>query len=158
MGAEGRRALIVVIDTNIIVSALISPQSAPRRILDHWRKGRFVMLTCVEQVDELRRATRYPKIRSQVKPAVVGALINEIGKAGRQIAKLPRVDRSPDPFDNYLLALAEAGGADYLVTGDKVGLAHPWQTRLDEIVSVRTFAGVLAWILFWRARISAGCW
>jgi predicted nucleic acid-binding protein len=32
------------------------------------------------------------------------------------------VRRSPDPADNFLLALAEAGNADYLVTGDKSGL------------------------------------
>ena len=35
---------------------------------------------------------------------------------------LPIVVRSPDPTDDFLLAAAEAGGADYLVTGDKSGL------------------------------------
>ena len=33
--------------------------------------------------------------------------------------RLPVVDRSRDPNDNFLLAMAEAGTADYLVTGDK---------------------------------------
>ena len=35
------------------------------------------------------------------------------------VPTLPRVDRSPDPKDNFLLALAEAGNADLLVSGDK---------------------------------------
>ena len=38
------------------------------------------------------------------------------------IDPLPRVERSPDPTDDFLLALSEAGKADYLVTGDKSGL------------------------------------
>ena len=35
---------------------------------------------------------------------------------------LPVVTRSSDPKDNYILALAQAGGAAYVVTGDKCGL------------------------------------
>jgi len=35
---------------------------------------------------------------------------------------LPRVEHSPDPTDDFLLALSEGGKADYLVTGDKSGL------------------------------------
>jgi predicted nucleic acid-binding protein len=33
--------------------------------------------------------------------------------------KLPVINRSRDPSDNFLLAMAEAGAAEYLVTGDK---------------------------------------
>lgn len=32
---------------------------------------------------------------------------------------LPKVDVSPDPYDNYLLSIASGGVADYFVTGDK---------------------------------------
>lgn len=143
MGAKGRRALIVVIDTNIIVSALISPISAPRRILEHWRKGRFELLTCNEHLEELRRASRYPKIRSQVKPSVAGTVINEIGKAGRHIAKLPQVQRSIDPWDDYLLALAAAGAANFLVTGDKSGLLSLVRHGEAQIVTAREFSEIL---------------
>jgi predicted nucleic acid-binding protein len=38
------------------------------------------------------------------------------------VGRLPRVERSPHPIDDFLLALSEAGKADYLVTGDKSGL------------------------------------
>jgi predicted nucleic acid-binding protein len=42
------------------------------------------------------------------------------------------VDRSPDPDDNYLLAIAEAGEARFLVTGDKplLGLKRHKSTRI----------------------------
>lgn len=48
--------------------------------------------------------------------------MNKVSKLAEEISPLPRVKRSPDPGDDFLLALCEAGKADYLVTGDKSGL------------------------------------
>jgi predicted nucleic acid-binding protein len=53
------------------------------------------------------------------------------------ITALPQVDLSPDPWDNFLLALAEAGGADFLVTGDKTGLLALGRHATASIVTVR---------------------
>ena len=55
---------------------------------------------------------------------------------------LPRVRRSPDPADDFLLALSEAGRADYLVTGDKSGLLALEQHKDTRIVSARAFAAL----------------
>jgi predicted nucleic acid-binding protein len=49
-------------------------------------------------------------------------LINELRESAVGVSNLPKVSASPDPYDNYLLATAVAGGADYLITGDKVDL------------------------------------
>ena len=57
-----------------------------------------------------------------IKPYKAGRLVNQIKKLAEDIGPLPRVERSPDPTDDFLLALSEAGQADYLVTGDKSGL------------------------------------
>ncbi len=51
-----------------------------------------------------------------------GRLVNQVKKLAKDIHPLPRVERSPDPTDDFLLALSEGGQADYLVTGDKSGL------------------------------------
>ena len=56
------------------------------------------------------------------------------------IEPLPRVLRSPDPEDNFLLALAQAGKADYLVTGDKSGLLSLVRHEGTRIISARDFA------------------
>ena len=56
-------------------------------------------------------------------------------------APAPGVSRDPD--DNYLLGCAEAGGADYLVTGDDDLLSVRWY-RAVVIVDARTFLGVLS--------------
>jgi predicted nucleic acid-binding protein len=53
------------------------------------------------------------------------------------------VARSPDPNDDFLLALAEAGNADYLVSGDKAGLLS-LRTHLNtRIISARHLAKLI---------------
>jgi uncharacterized protein len=143
LGTRGRRALKVIIDTNVFVSALIAPTSVPARILQAWRRGRFELLTCDELLDELRRSTRYPRVRSRISPIFAGILINEIGKFANHVGRMPMVDVSPDPYDNYLLALAQSGEADFLVTGDKADLLMLGKHGATRIVSVRQFAELL---------------
>jgi hypothetical protein len=46
-----------------------------------------------------------------------GRLVNQIKNLAVDTGQLPRLKRSPDPGDNYLRALVEAGNADYLATG-----------------------------------------
>jgi putative PIN family toxin of toxin-antitoxin system len=64
----------VVLDTNVLVSALLMEASLPARLLAHWRQGRFTLLTATPQLDELTRVTRYPKLRARLKPALAGRL------------------------------------------------------------------------------------
>ena len=52
---------------------------------------------------------------------------------------LPRVARSPDPEDDFLLAAVEAGKADFLVTGDKSGLLALRRHAGARIISARDF-------------------
>ena len=75
--------------------------------------------------------TRHPKVRRFVEPAVAGSLVNDLRHFAEVLAELPRVEVSADPGDNFLLAMAEAGKADYLATGDKRRRARAEATRLD---------------------------
>lgn len=129
----------VVLDTNVLVSALLVESSPPAQLLMHWRQGRFALLTAAPQLDELRRVTRYPKIRARLKPALAGRLINNLREVAVVVETLPLVDVSPDPYDNYLLAIASGGAADYLVTGDKPHLLALGSHAGTQIVSVRDF-------------------
>ncbi|MGO9170766.1 MAG: putative toxin-antitoxin system toxin component, PIN family [Rhodomicrobium sp.] len=126
-------------DSNVLMSALLVESSLPGQLIAHWRRGRFVLLTAVLQLDELRRVTRYPKIRQRIKAVGAGRLMNDLRKIAVVIETLPTVDVSRDPFDNYLLAIALGGEADYLVTGDKPDLLSLGQHKGTNIVSVRDF-------------------
>ncbi len=129
----------LVVDTNVLVSALLAGTSLPAQLILLWRQGRFDLLTTAEQLDELRRVTRYPKIRERLAPALAGRLVNDLRTLAVTMDKLPVVDVSKDPDDNYLLAIAAAGSADFLLTGDKrhlLGIASYGGTK---IVTVRDF-------------------
>ena len=52
---------------------------------------------------------------------------------------LPTVDVCADPYDNYLLAMAAAGAADFLVTGDKRDLLEIKLYQGTRILTVRDF-------------------
>ena len=129
----------LVLDTNILVSALLSGTSLPAHLLGLWRQGFLDLLTAAEQIDELSRVSRYPKIRQRIVPATAGRLVNDLRELGTVLDKLPVVDASPDPDDNYLLAIAVAGGADFLVTGDKRDLLGLAAFRGTRIVTARDF-------------------
>jgi len=131
--------LRLVIDTNVLVSALFSSTSLPANLIELWRRGLFDLLTSADQLDELMRVTRYPKIRDRLTPALAGRLINELRDLAVVLKDLPVVTVSPDPYDNYLLATAAAGGADFLVTGDKRDLLPLGRYGGSKIVTVRDF-------------------
>jgi putative PIN family toxin of toxin-antitoxin system len=129
----------VVLDSNIFLSALISPHGPPHRIYQAWRQGAFDLVTCTAQLDELRRASRYPKFRDILQPHRVGLMINNLNRAF-VIDRLPKGFESADPDDAWLLAVAEEGSADYLVTGDKrAGLLRMGHTGATRIMTAVAF-------------------
>jgi hypothetical protein len=129
----------LVIDTNILISALLAEKSLPAHLVGLWRDGRFDLLTSAEQLDELMRVTRYPRIHERLAPALAGRLINELRDVAIVVRDFPIVSASSDPDDNYLLAMSVAGSADYLVTGDKRHLLAIKLYEGTKIVSVREF-------------------
>jgi len=134
----------VVLDTNILVSALLIQVGHPAAVYRAWQEGYFTLLTCAEQLDELRATLRKPAIAERIKPYKAGRLVNEIKELAEDVGTLPRVRRSPDPSDDFLLALSEAGKADYLATGDKGGLLALGRHHATRIVSARKFAALVA--------------
>ncbi|GAN82248.1 putative toxin-antitoxin system toxin component, PIN family [Acidocella aminolytica] len=129
----------LVIDTNVLISALLAGTSLPAHLIVLWRQGRFDLLTSAGQLDELRRVTRYPKIRERLAPALAGRLINELRDLAVVVNDRPVISVSPDPNDDYLLAIAAAGAADFLVTGDKRDLLALRLYEGTKIVTVRDF-------------------
>ena len=134
----------VVLDTNILVSALIAPAGKPAAIYNAWAEGKFTLLTCAEHLQELLATLDKPRVSELIKPYKAGRLVNQIKSLAEDVGALPPVHRSPDPTDDFLLALPEAGNADYLVTGDKSGLLALGRHKATRIISASDFAPLVA--------------
>jgi len=135
----------VVLDTNILVSALISRSGPTDRLYVAWKDRRFQLVTSIEQLDEFRRVTRYPRVKRLIDPSAAGVMYNQLQISAIVLDKLPTVNRSRDPGDNFLLAMAEAGAAEYLVTGDKrdiLSLETHGNTRIINLTSMLRMVGL----------------
>lgn len=129
----------VVLDTNVLLSALISPHGPPDTIYRAWRATRFEIVTSIAQIEELRRASRYPKFKAVLQPHRVGAMVNNLQRAVI-LERLPSDIEADDPFDAFLLGMAVAGDADYLVTGDhRAGLLQRDHIGRTQIVTPAAF-------------------
>ena len=130
----------IILDTNILLSALIAPGGVPGRLIEAWLDGRFTLVSHPLQLDEFRAASRREKIRVRVRPFEAGRLVNQIVTLAELPESLPAVERSRDPRDDFLLALCEAGVADRLVTGDKDDLLALKRHGAAAIVTAAAFA------------------
>ncbi len=133
----------VVLDTNILLSALINRHGIPAQLIEAWRERRYDLLTSTEQLLELGGVARRPVLRARIIPSTVGRLIRDLRKLAEVLTRLPEVDRSADPADNFLLAMVEAGAADYLVSGDRRGVLDLGTHGVTQIIKAREFLTVL---------------
>lgn len=133
----------VVLDTNLLISALISEQGAPARLIDAWDERRFVLVSSGEQLDEFKMVTRRKRLAPFIERSDAGRFINQIRAEALILGDLPQVDRSTDPADNFLLAMAEAGEVDYLVSDDRRGVLALAQHGRTQIVTARTMIKTL---------------
>lgn len=108
-----------VLDANVIISALLSPDGSPARIVRAWQQGGFELTVSPFLLDELERALAYPKLRRRIDAEEAEAVVAWLS---RSATVAPDPDEAPpihavDPGDDYLIALAAAQDA-FLVTGD----------------------------------------
>lgn len=132
----------VVLDTNVLLSALLSPHGWPDAIYRAWQKDRFDLVTSAVQIGELRRASRYAKFKDVLQPHRVGTMVNNMRRSIMLDAQppLPEGIEVSDPNDAFLLAMALTGEADYLVTGDhRAGLLQRGSHGRTRIVTPATF-------------------
>ena len=123
----------VVLDTNVLVSALLFRGGPPARLLAAWRLGAFELLVSEYLIEELSRtwmrlATRLAT-RHQRKPADLNDFLDTL----RLRCALTPLDPAAliqatasglrDPDDLPILAMLIGARADFLVTGDKDLLA-----------------------------------
>jgi putative PIN family toxin of toxin-antitoxin system len=129
----------IVLDTGILIAALITVDTPPDLIYKAWKRKRFDLFTSEWQLEEFRRVSRYPKLKPYIKPVEAGQMINSIRFSAQVYSTLPEIDLCRDPDDNPILAIALESKADYLVTGDKRDLLSMQRIGLTPIITAAEF-------------------
>ena len=114
----------IVLDTNLLVSAILSPQGNPAAILKLSLKGMFSLVISNDILYEARRVFQYPKlVKLMKKRGVTPQYIDDIIDKLNRIAiitpgKLSIEEIHDDPDDNMVLSCAIEGEADFIISGD----------------------------------------
>ena len=110
-----------VVDTNILIRALIKPQGTVGPMLLRLRDGDYTLVYSAPMLDELIEKLALPRIRHKyhLEEAQIEALVTLIALRGVLVAPERRVRVCRDPDDNMFIEAALAGAAKYVVTGDE---------------------------------------
>ncbi len=134
----------VVLDTNVIVSALIVPVGKSAQILKHIND--LDLQTSEEILSEVERVLHYPRIqrRYQLSDETIHTYLERLKAVSTIVAVHSQVEAVVrDPDDNKFLACAIDGGAEYLVSGDP-DLTVLAEYQGIQIVTPAAFLDVLA--------------
>jgi putative PIN family toxin of toxin-antitoxin system len=113
----------LILDTNVLLSALLSPRGAPAKLLTAWERKLFTLVISDELLAELRSVLRRPFFRARLHESDAELFAANLQDSALCYPKPPPSGEAPDAKDSFLLALAVASEASFLVTGDKLLLA-----------------------------------
>ena len=130
----------VVVDSNVVVSALLFEEGQVAWLRSAWSGIRCTPLVSVATAEELLRVLAYPKFRLSVEDRK--ELLGDYLPFAETVIvpELPDVPRCSDPEDQKFLALADAGRASMLITGDRALLALDKKCPFDIIPPARARA------------------
>ena len=106
----------IVLDTNVLVSGLLSPFGAPAQIVRMLATGDVVLSHDARILAEYREVLFRPKFSFSAES--IETLLDQIVSSGLTVAATPLKTRLPDHDDEPFLEVALCGGAEALVTGN----------------------------------------
>ena len=109
----------VVLDTNILISALITKGTPPDSLYQAWLRGDIELVTSTAQLTEIDNVLSRPRLQKYVDADEASVIVQDMGTRALVLDEIPVVNLSPDPKDNPILATAIAGKADLIISGDK---------------------------------------
>ncbi len=133
-----------VIDTNILVRALIRPQGTVGPVLLHLRRGDYTLLYSDGILEELVDVLNRPRIRNKygLREEDIRAIVALLLLRGEYIVPQVTIHACRDPHDDKFLEVAVSGRADVIVSGDEdLCVLSPFQGI--PIVSPREFLDML---------------
>lgn len=133
-----------VVDTNLLISAVINSRGTPGLLIESWQRGAFLLVTSREQYAEVAEVITRPKIAERYHITAVRqrALLRRLERNSIKVTPRRRLPVSVrDPKDEKILATALGGKVDFLVTGDEdlLSLAHHPRIGSLQIVTASMF-------------------
>lgn len=118
MGKKTKTLIRVVLDTNILVSALLFKGNVSE-IVSWWKEGKIVPLVSKETFDEFVKVLCYPKF--SLSEHEIEAILKDEVLPYFEVITIKTQERSGcrDPQDEKFIQCALSGNAQFLVTGDK---------------------------------------
>ena len=129
----------VVIDTNILVSALLQPEGLPSAVLLLAFSGQVRLCVSDAIFAEFDEVIRRPHFKRS--PDVIEGALQSIRKLGLWVQPKIRVEACLDSDDNIFLECAQAAAADYLLTGNRRHFPNRW--KKTQVISARELIGLL---------------
>jgi putative PIN family toxin of toxin-antitoxin system len=119
----------VVVDTNVLVRAVIMPHGTVGPVLLRLRHGDYTLLYAQSLLEELLDVLNRPRIRYKygLTEEDIETVVGLILLCGEAVGLEQRISACRDPKDEKFLEVAVAGKADVIVSGDEDLLAlHPF--------------------------------
>ena len=107
----------LVLDTNILISSLLVPNSTPNRVFEVARNNHSLLVSQA-LLQELGLVLQRPKFARYVSEQQREAFLTEVSVISELVTIIKRVQVCRDPKDDMILELAVDGRADCIVTGD----------------------------------------
>ncbi|WP_330203426.1 putative toxin-antitoxin system toxin component, PIN family [Cyanobacterium sp. Dongsha4] len=127
----------LVVDTNVLVSAILSPYSIPAKVLN-WGEDNGIILYSTDTLAELLSVLARSKFAQYIQPDDIEGLSLRIKATWFYVPILKRVNLCRDTKDDKFIELALNGNASHLITGDTdLLILHPIQNI--PVINPRTF-------------------
>lgn len=127
----------LVLDTNVLISAILAPNSLPANVLN-WGEKNGVILYSDTTLTELLSVLQRPKFAKYVDVEDIEGLSFRVRRSWRCVPILKRVKLCRDPKDDKFLELALNGEASHLITGDTdLLILNPFQNI--PVINPRSF-------------------
>ena len=138
---QSKKRIRIIVDTNLWISFLQNP-SMRQRLSRLLLSDEIDFLFSIELFGELETTAKRRKFRRYFNASHVDDLIQLLVEIAELVEVRSSVDICRDPRDNFLLALAQDGVANYLITGDHDLLCMK-KSGKTKIVTLKDFENVL---------------
>ena len=132
----------IVLDTNILVSALITKGTPPDQIYQAWLRNEVELVTSTAQIEEVADVLGRPRMRRYVDADEAAQMVAAIHQRVTVLRDVPVARRSPDPKDDAILAAVVAGEAERVVSGDRKDMLALGHVEGIPIRSAREALGI----------------